>query len=503
MRTRTMTLIAPLAALSLAVGCMDNPLDIYNPNQRTVEQFWQDEGDALAAMNAVYRTLLEDGTYGRNRYWVWARTDTYMSRSPATNILNFTRSVVTNLADGMLNGMWNHPWQGVFRANQIIHNVPNITAMTPAVRDRIMAEARFIRALYHFEQAVVFGDVPIITEPAAVEDQPVFRPEADVYAAVIADAMAAAPSLAWKYTGADIGRVTRGGALALAADAHMMRKEWSQAVTLLNQIVASGQYSLLPDYGALFQLPSGENSVESLFEVQFGDDAMTTLGARGNINPRLVGPQQVGFSDTQLTEWGFQQFFAEFGPRPENPDPRLFWTSFWNQPGGMDVFGRDFAVRYPNGFREANVDHTYFWKKGQEYWRDRLTDFFNPINLKIYRYGGVLLMLAEALVEDNKPAEAAVPLNLVRARVGLPPVPNDLGQAEMRQRVNHELIMEMSWEHSTRLKYLKRQGLLTKEYLTPRNPAHAAVFTNGKSERLPIPQAEIDRNPNAQQNPGW
>lgn len=502
MRTHMLKVIVALALALPAAACMENALEINNPNQRTTETFWQNEADALAGMNAVYRTLFNDGTYGRNRYFVWARTDTYMSRSPATNILNFSRSVVTSLADGFLVGMWEHPWQGVFRANQVIQNVPNIN-MTPAVRDRVVAEARFIRALYHFEQALVFGDVPIITELAAKDDQPAFRPEADVYKFVAEEGVAAAAALQWTYTGANIGRATRGGALALAADAHMMRGEWSQAATLLQQIVASGQYSLLPQYRHLFTIPEGENSAESLFEVQFGDNQMTTLGARGNINPRLVGPQGPAFSDVQITEWGFNHFFAEGGPRPSNPDPRLEWTVFWNRPGGMDVFGRDFASRYPNGFRETNRDQTYFWKKYQEYWRTSLADFDNPINLKVYRYGMTLLMLADALNESGNTAGAAAPLNQVRARVGLPPVPAGLTQVQMRERINREFILETSWEHSTRLKYLKRHKLLNKSYLETRNPHHAAVFVDGKAERIPIPQSEIDRNPNAKQNPGW
>jgi len=506
MRTKTLTLIVPLVCALLPAACMDNELDIINPNTRTTEVFWASEADAIAGMNAVYRTLFNDGIYGRNRQFAWARTDTYTSRSPAINILNFPKSVVTNYNDGFLVGFWEHPYQGIFRANQVIHHVPDIAGINSAVADRIVAEARFIRALYHFEQALLFGDVPIVTELATNDDQPEHRPRAEVWKFVSDEALAAAPALEWKYTGNNIGRATRGGALALAADALMMEKKWTEAAAALQQVVASGQYSLLPDYSKLFVLPDGENSAESLFEVQFGDNSTTSLGARGNVNPRLVGPQGVGFSDLQPTEYGFQQFFAEGPGWPNNPDPRLQWTIEWNNPAGNDVWGRSFASRYPNGFRETDVNHTYFWQKYQEYWRTAAPpDFDNPLNLKVYRYGTVLLMLADALNEAGQPAAAAVPLNMVRARpsVNLPPVPTTLTQAQMRERIDREFILEAMHEGNTRLTYLVRHDLLNKAFLTARNLVHGQTFIDGKSHVLPKPQAEIDRNPNAQQNAGW
>lgn len=506
MRTKKLTLIVPLVLALLPAACMDNALDITNPNTRTQEVFWASEADAIAGMNAVYRTLFNDGLYGRNRQDVWSRTDTYTSRSPAINILNFPRSVVTSLNDGFLNGFWNDPYQGIFRANQVITNVPNIPNITPAIKDRTIAEARFIRALYHFEQALIFGNVPIVTEVPTRDDQPEFKPRNDVWKFVSDEALALAPALGWKYTGNDIGRATRGGALALAADALMMQKKWTEAAAALQQIVASGQYSLLADYSKLFVLPDGENSAESLFEVAFGDNAMSTQGARGNVNPRLVGPQGLGFSDAQPTEWAFQQFFAEGPGWPNQPDPRLQWTIEWNNPAGNDVWGRSFASRYPNGFRETDINHTYFWQKYQEYWRTAAPpDFDNPINFKVYRYGMVLLMLADALNESGQTAAAAVPLNQLRARpsVNLPPVPATLTQAEMRARIDREFVLECTWEGNTRLKFLIRHNMLNKAYLMATNPTHGQQFIDGKSEVMPIPQSEIDRNPNAKQNPGW
>lgn len=517
MRAQKIKMGLPAALLLLAGGCIDNPLDLNNPNERTIQSFWETESDAIAAMDGVYRTTGNDGLWGRNGYWIWARTDTYLSRSPAGALQNLTRGVITNLAFTSygLGGIWDDPWKGVFRANQVVNRVPEME-IASGLKEQLVAEARFIRGLYHFEQALRFGDVPILTEPVDLTTQPEFHPRDQVWDQAIEDALAAAEVLPWSWSGDDVGRVTKGGALALAAEGHMMKQEWNAAIPLLQRIVNEGPYVLLPDYCDLFRVPEGENSAESLFEVQFGDVEAHRLGARGNTNPRLVSPSSglgssIGFNDTQPTEWGFMQFFAEPGRSyPDNPDPRLDCTIFWNKPGGMDVFGMPFAERYATtgpggggGFRETDLDHTFFWKKYQEYWRTHLTDFFNPINLKVYRYGMILLMLAEAQTEVGNVGAAQLHLNTLRARVGLPSVPGNLSQIEMEDWINREYILETMWEGNTRLKYLVRQGLLNKAYLSDKNPFHASLFVDGKHNLLPIPQFEIDRNPNAKQNPGW
>ena len=89
-------MMAALAASLPLSGCLDNGLDIINPNQRTLESFWQTEQDAIDGANALYFIPYTRGMWGRNRYWMWARTDAYMSRSPAGNIQNAVRGIITD-----------------------------------------------------------------------------------------------------------------------------------------------------------------------------------------------------------------------------------------------------------------------------------------------------------------------------------------------------------------------------------------------------------------------
>lgn len=521
-------MMAALAAALLPLGgCLDNSLDIINPNQRTLESFWQTEQDAIDGANALYFIPYSRGMWGRNRYWMWARTDAYMSRSPASNIQNAVRGIITDYNyTGFLAGIWDDPYVGIFRANTILEKVEgmNPTSSTwAATKTRIVAETKALRALFYFHQALLFGDLtntqstlPLILEPIDANYKPTWKPVADIYAQVLKDAGEAVPNLPWTWTGSSKGRVTKGGALALMAEAYMMQQKWSEAAAALQQIVDSNQYSLLPVYGDNWRIPAGEQSAEGIWEVAFGDIDQQTAGVRGNINPRLIGPSSgagssLGFNDIQPNDWAFQLFFEGPGASyPNNPDPRLDATIFWNKPGGMDVFGQAFAQRYRNtgpnggpGFRDADLDHTYFWKKYEEYWRTSLTDFANPINYKIYRLGTIYTMLADARAMTGNLVAAKAAIDVVRARAGVPPMPAGLSADSVKGFLNHEDLRENMWEGHGRLRFLKSHGLFNKTYLAQMNPFHAQLFDNVKNQTIPIPQAEMDRDPNARQNTGW
>ena len=121
------------------------------------------------------------------------------------------------------------------------------------------------------------------------------------------------------------------------------------------------------------------------------------------------------------------------------------------------------------------------------------------------RYADVLLMYAEARNELNDQAGARTALNLVRARATVTPVPAGLSQAAMRDAILHERVVELALEQ-TRWLDLKRQNLVSSPAAlaaAKTRDAEFNFFTIGRSELLPIPQAEINNNPNARQNPGW
>ena len=485
--------LLPMVALVAVVGCTE--LDLTNPNQRTTDTFWQSQEDAVLAMNAVYGATQANGVFGRWLHFVSdARTDVGRSRSPWTDLQNWTKTVLVTPNFGPNQDVWDHHYEALFRANQVIEYVPDIE-MDAGLRDRIVAEAKFVRGLMHWNLVLLFGNVPVMTEPLGAGEFPANMPPDQVLDQIAQDAQDAAAVLPESYPSGQLGRATRGAALALLGRAQLQKRQWADAAATFQQIRDLNVYSLAPTYEENFTM-AGENNIESVFEVQFGGPEVLAQGTRGLNIAKLVGPPTIGFTDVQPTEWFHQQYFAETG----NPDPRLRITMFYNAAGGMDVYGQPFAVRYPTGFKDTGIDNTYFWKKYGEYWLT-FQDWDAAVNHKVVRFAEVLLSQAEALNEAGQTPEAAGPLNMVRARVGLDPVPTTLTQAEMRDRIEHEFLMEFGWENK-RLAYLKRHDMFNKETLLPHDPDFE-FFVNGKSEFLPIPQTEVDLNPNVTQNPGW
>jgi hypothetical protein len=305
------------------------------------------------------------------------------------------------------------------------------------------------------------------------------------------------------YTGADIGRATKGAALAMLGKAQLQQRKWATAATTLSQVTAM-PYNLIPNYADNFT-DKFENNVESVFEVQFGDESQLSSGVTGQNIPRMIGacrtangvtPQpswvDPSYCDGQPTRWYFNQFFPDTTNRLVF-DPRIDATLFWNKPGGEDVYGTQFTARY------GPTSNDVWWKKWSEYYVIENQNWDNPINYRVIRFADVLLMQAEALNESGQTA-AAVPLvQRVRTRAGAGTVPAGMSQAQMRDYILHERLVELGLEQSRWLD-MARHDLLTAAR-APDDPQ----FTNFPAFKtlMPIPQNEIDLNPNLHQNPGW
>src|SRR5919204_5049057 len=126
---RLRAFLPPLFAAAALAGCVN--LDLTNPNQPSTGTFWQTREDALAGINATYNGLLNNGTYGR--WLVFAtdlRSDIGMIQSPWTDLSNFTKFTFTSYDFEVYRELWQHHYQAIFRANQVIARVPAI-AMVP------------------------------------------------------------------------------------------------------------------------------------------------------------------------------------------------------------------------------------------------------------------------------------------------------------------------------------------------------------------------------------
>ncbi|MGQ0563168.1 MAG: RagB/SusD family nutrient uptake outer membrane protein [Gemmatimonadota bacterium] len=496
MRKRSLKLnavLCSLLALLTLSSCAD--LELTDPNAKTTDTFWKSQDDALAGLNAAYRSLQDNGTYGRWLAFAYdLRSDIGFSRSPWGDLANFTKSVLGTYDFEVNRELWQHHYRAIFRANQVIANVAN-TEMDATLKARVIGEARFMRALLYYNLVNLFGNVPLITEPSQPEDRPAAVPPATAWAQIEQDLKDAAAALPVSYSGADVGRATRGAATALLGKALLQQKKWGEAASQFATVVNSGTYQLLANFGDNF-VASRDNNLESIFEVQFAGPQHLSAGTRGQNILKMIGPCGVGFCDGEPSRWYFDQFQKETTITGD-VDPRLDATLFYNKAGGMDVYGRPFAERYSRRLGDR------FWKKYGEHYKTQ-QDWDNEINVKVMRLGGILLLYAEALNESGQTTAAYAPIHQVRARARLAALPAGLSQAEMRDRIEHEQLLELGLEME-RFLYLSRQGWLTDPAKIAILKTHDPDFEFFAPHRalLPIPQTERDLNPNVPQNPGW
>ncbi|GAB3279935.1 RagB/SusD family nutrient uptake outer membrane protein [Larkinella harenae] len=498
-----------LAAASLLTAC-DRELDIVNPNQLTTESFWKTEADALAGVNAVYSTLHRGGISRWMPFYYIIRSDEGRSQSPATDIVNnMDQFLITDYNYGNAVGVWQDNYIGVNRANQVINNVPAIP-MDEALKQRYVGEAKFFRGLFYYHLVTLFGNVPLVLETAVVGERPASATIPQVWAQIEKDLSEAAVALPTTYTGAQLGRITKGAAYALLAKSQMQQQKYTEALTPLQWLVeGEGRtvYSLMPNYRDNF-LTTTENNRESVFEWQFAineaeytdDDSETPNQNYGTSLAQFFGPPGIGWSDGEAQRWPIYEFNERTttGAR----DPRLeasflFDSTDVRGPAFTQIYGQTFLQRYG-----ADNKRVWFRKFQNDHWRNN-EDYRSPNNWRYIRYADVLLLYAEALNATGKTAQAYPFVDRVRQRAGLPTLTATkpgLTQVQFLGQLKHERVTELSGE-GHRWNDLARWGDLGPQLAT-RDPAFS-TFVKGKSELLPIPQLDRDLNPNLTQNPNY
>lgn len=504
----------------LLAGCQKS-LNIANPDAVTTLQFWKTQNDAQLGLNAVYSTFHRAGICRWYFFATMIRADEGWSKSGDPSIIaNFDQFVVSDYNYGNVYNIWTDNYYGINRANQVLDNVPNI-AMDATLKNRYLGEAHFLRALFYFELASLFGNVPIMLHASEPTDKPATSPQAAVWAQVEQDCATAAQLLPVSYTGSDIGRATKGAANALMAKAYMQQRNYQAALAPLQAVIQSGKYSLVANYEDNF-LNTTEYNSESVFE--FGNalnpndthDDDTYQGAEDNLNygsslPPFFAPPQLGFTDGEARRWPIAEFEKEKTVGGQR-DPRLATTFLFDStdvrgPQFTQIYGQTFASRY--GTSNVSTDN-YVWfakflddNNGTTPAPGNFEVFHSANNYRFIRYADVLLMYAECLNATGATANAYQYVDMVRQRAGLATLTSvmpGMTQAQFLTQLKHERITELTGE-GHRWNDLARWGDLSPSLAS--RDAGFKNFVTGKNEFFPIPQHDIDFNPNLKQNPGY
>ena len=363
--------------------------------------------------------------------------------------------------------MWTQWYKAVGRASIAIDYTNEFDGIDESLKNRLIGEARFLRALNYFWLVRSFGPVPL-QHIDLVERAPV----SDVYAYIVEDLQAAAAALPLKsgYSSQDLGRATKGAAQGLLAKVYLYMQEYQSAYDTANLVINSNEYALHPNYEELWRA-STENGVESLFEMQGRGEAVNhgiqqysaTQGARG----------------TSGWGWGFNTpsenlvnaFDAEGDEIRKDATIIFAGETLWD---GREVSP---ATENPRYSEKAYSSLNAGAGDGDK-------------NVRVLRYAEILLIKAEAATFIGQ--DAATPLNMVRSRVNLDPISNPTVQ-----QIWNERRLELAMEHD-RWFDLIRTGQ-AKSALA----ADGKTFVEGKHELFPIPNDQLLQTPDMTQNPGW
>ncbi|MBW3544879.1 MAG: RagB/SusD family nutrient uptake outer membrane protein, partial [Bacteroidetes bacterium] len=239
-----------LAAGVVFAGCEED-LDIPNPNEPTIDLFWSNAQDAEQGVNAIYSTSHRGGFSRWMPMLYISRSDEGYSGSPWSDLANaLDRFIQPDYNFGPVSDVWVDLYVGIFRANQVIANVPDID-MDDALKQRLLGEAYFLRGQFYYHLVSLWGNVPLMLDPSTPTDQPATASQAEVWAQVVEDLTLASNALPAVYPDArDLGRATEGAAKALLAKAYMQQQNYQAALEPLQWLVegeGAGIYGLMPN----------------------------------------------------------------------------------------------------------------------------------------------------------------------------------------------------------------------------------------------------------------
>lgn len=484
--------------MAFSIACNEDFLEKPPLGSLTEGTFPSTSNEAIVATNGIYNTLRiwEFNTGGFPLMDIMS-DDSRKGSSPGDGIqLNQFNDFTYTASNGNIESWYRTLYLGIRRSHLVLEKVPNIT-MDEILKNRLLAEAKFLRGYFYSILVRGFGDVPKVTS-SKISSGLSKSPAEDIYQEIIfPDLEFALANLPEKsdYVIDDAGRVTKGAARALLSRLYLFRSDFTNAEKYALEVINSQQYDLDNNFADAFSV-IGEHGLESVFEI--GAIPEGNLGLGGN----QYGNTQ-GIRGTPNYGWGFN--------RPEYPwiifmgvdDPRMDASVvFLNEViNGVTISGDNSTpdTTYTDATRTDILEIEVYNQKA--YTTGDGTEANWGYNRRIIRYADVLLMASEALNENGNQTQALAYLNLIRARArgGNTTILPDIittDQIQLRQIIYNERRRELFME-----------GLRFWD-LVRTNRAETILgsygFIKNKHEYFPIPQSEVDISDGViKQNTNW
>lgn len=515
-------LVLPAVLLLLLASSCTKQLN-YTPEVfLSAEQIYADQAGATAGITGIYQQLQ---TLKKSDYALIGiiGTDearcTYQNQGYGAYYAGITGLDVYDLTfnsqNADISGYWSVCYKGIANANAALENIPAINNFADVtVKNRLMGEASFLRALFYFQLVQLFGDIPMPLQKTSFTDGIPRTPISDVYNQIIIDLKYAATNLWIKSKNPDAGRASMEAAKALLGKVYLTIHDYPNAKTTFEDLLTNNSIILLPKYSDLFKI---ENNAESLFEIQYSQESGNTNNL-ANYFGSSAGAVVPG------------------GPTPTNATPGyggnvVIATKYYSDSVFTTTDTRFAASITAHYYANINLSSNYDW------WVDiglphinkydilssGSTNASNSTKNEYYlRSADVYLMYAEVLNELGQTTAALKPLNTVRNRAALQNIEVAWGrtpsQTELRDELMVERVRELGGE-GWRWFDLKRTGTLVNSVMAHNNPklyymtknhtlvdAHPAQNVSAKNNLYPIPLAELQNNSAltlTSQNPGY
>lgn len=463
-----------ILASILMASCREDFIQILPESTVTVEKVYKTDKDFNDAIIGVYNGLQEP----YKDFWQFGDLrgdDTQQDAERNTGEVRVD-DFVMDVNDGLLSNTWRDYYDIIFRINTLLSHIEEADASIIPNKEQYIGEAKFLRALAYFDLVRIFGDVPMVTTPISIDEAyQIGRENVDIFydEIIIKDFLEAENNLPIAEQ-THVGRASQGAAKALLGKVYLTIKDFGKAEAKLQEVTTMG-YALLPDYNALFDY-GVEHHSEYIFDIEYIDGGFG-LGSLFT-SEFTVETQDVGGNLVAAVRRIYNIESPESGGRG-TPGAALM-TAFDPQDLRKDI-------TVATGIYDENGDFVPIERGGvsafsKKYMTSQTINGDSKANWKVIRYADVLLMLAEALNENSKTAEALGYLNQVRTRAGLSGY-SDLTQAEARDKIYLERRFELNLE-GQRWFDLVRTGRAL-EVMEPYGmEPHMTVF--------PVPQKEIE-----------
>lgn len=460
-------------------------LDIIQKSEVSANSMWQTEEDATSAMYGLYNQFRKAFSTG---YIYWGEYRTGLWGDGLTGTTSNTQVYQNQIPIDHSYANWADLYTTINAANLIIRYTPSISFNNEENKNKVMANAYFVRAFCYYWIARIWGDAPIVLEGFESDQQddlyPTRQPIEDVFKQVEDDLTQASILMPTSIT--DKSLASKGAINMLTADYNLWMykvqnagaEALNKAETAISSILNSTQYSLESDYANIFKNEMGN---EIIFAWPYIQDEYTGgypsdylvpnqyVSAEAIENPVKIGSHQ---------QWCFytEEYKALLS---ENPDDQRTIVNF-------------------ETYFDAPKNTTFQWiNKYSGTWSNGTRIFDSDI--VVYRYADAILFDAEIKMEKNNINEAINSLNRIaeRAYGETNFYPTTLDKTELNKAILRERQKEFAAEGKLWWDYI-RLGVVFQEapYLIGRENEQNILL-------WPISQTSINKNPNLIQTPGY